>query len=217
MPLSGSRTQSLSLDITTLSRDAGVFGIRQMSGCVVNVDGNRERWVGAMSAEEALGSLVRGGIKDMLRHSEFEYTDDALKAFAAATDIEQVIDRSIAWIGANQVRAFHGTRLSTAEADAMRASGLRPLDIDDRIGWVRAQFPIIDKALTPDLVEKAMIEDSLEHRGNQVHAAISRREMDTLIVRPAWVPAPDFSSNCGPLGLHIVRFCPIICGGMQSG
>lgn len=89
MPLSGSRTQSLSLDITTLSRDAGVFGIRQMSGRVVNVNGDRKLWVGAMSAEEALGSLVRGGIKDMLRHSEFEYTDDALKAFAAATDIEQ--------------------------------------------------------------------------------------------------------------------------------
>lgn len=127
--------------------------------------------------ELALGPLVKSGMKDMLLHSTFEYMDDALKAFAAATNIDAVIDGTVAWIGENQVRVFHGTRLTDNEAAALSTTGLRPLDISKRVQWIRDEFPEIDRALTPELVQKAMSEGMLEHRANQVHAAISKKKM----------------------------------------
>ncbi|MGR9128882.1 hypothetical protein ACVITL_001815 [Rhizobium pisi] len=139
------------------------------------IDFDSNDWMDPL--EVALGHLVSPSIKDMLRRSTFEYTDDALKAFAAATDIEAVIDRTVEWIGENQVRAYHGTRLTDVEAAALSTTGLRPLNISERVQWIRNEFPVIDQALTPELTEKAMQEGLLEGRKNQVHAAISYNEM----------------------------------------
>lgn len=127
--------------------------------------------------EMALGPLVNAEMKEMLLHSTFEYTDDALTSFAAETDIDAVIDKTVAWIGDNQVRAYHGTRLTAPEAVALSTAGLRPLNITERVQWIRDNFPEIDQALTPELVQKAMMEGMLEHRANQVHAAISKKQM----------------------------------------
>ncbi|MGO6736505.1 hypothetical protein ACCS71_14235 [Rhizobium ruizarguesonis] len=139
------------------------------------IDFDRNDWMRPL--EVALGHLVNPSIKDMLRRSTFEYTDDALKAFAAATDIEAVIDRTVEWIGENRVRAYHGTRLTDVEAAALSTTGLRPLNISERMQWIRNEFPVIDQALTPERTQKAMHEGLLEGRENQVHAAISHNEM----------------------------------------
>ncbi|RUM16866.1 hypothetical protein EFD56_21360 [Rhizobium phaseoli] len=71
----------------------------------------------------ALGPLVNSAMKDMLLRSTFEYTDDALKAFAGATNIDAVIDRTVDWIGENRVRAYHGTRLTDLKPPRFRLLG----------------------------------------------------------------------------------------------
>lgn len=130
------------------------------------------------SLEAALGDLIPTDVRSRIAAAEFGFQEDALAALEESTDIEAVIDATLSWIEASDVRIYHGTRLTDAEVTVLPKTGMQPLVLDKRIDWLRTAVPELSDILTADLVAKAIAEGFLNYRENQVHAAISRKLMD---------------------------------------
>lgn len=128
-----------------------------------------------------LGEALRGSVPESTRRSlpsaSVKYYEEALDALVDAASLSQVVDEVIDWIGANSLRAYHGTRLTDDETRLLQRDGLRPLSIADRIQWLRSTFEELREPLTEEVVAAAMGAGHLQYRENQVHAAISRGEM----------------------------------------
>jgi hypothetical protein len=129
------------------------------------------------SLEAALGDLIPKDLKARIVASNFSFQEDALAALEASANVEAIIDATLTWVAANQVRIFHGTRLTDAEATLLRQMGMQPLVLQKRIEWLRAAVPEMADVLTDEIVDSAVAEGFLEYRENQVHAAISFKLM----------------------------------------
>lgn len=112
-----------------------------------------------------------------LKRDKFEFKEDALDAFEESVDIEVIIDVTLDWIKSNHVRIFHGTRLINLEAQEIISEGIKPLSVADRVEWLRCTIPGLRNILTDDLVSDAVDKGSLIYRENQLHAAISLKEL----------------------------------------
>lgn len=112
-----------------------------------------------------------------LKRAKFKFKEDALDAFEESVDIEVIIDATLDWIKSNHVRIFHGTRLTDLEVQEIISEGIKPLLVVDRVEWLRCTIPDLRDILTDDLVTDAVDKGSLIHRENQLHAAISLKEL----------------------------------------
>ena len=69
-------------------------------------------------SEDLVDRLVMAGTKTI---------DDALDWLLAFEKREEIIDATIAWVQSTTVVGYHGTRITTAEANSIREKGLLPL------------------------------------------------------------------------------------------
>lgn len=139
------------------------------------IDFDEDDWL--LPLERALGDIITPQLRSKLQQGTFRYMEDALELFENFGSHEAAVRLTLDWVKANTVRVFHGTRLTSPEAIAMKADGMRPLDIRQRIKWLRERFPEIDQALSKEDVEAALRKGDLMCRDKQVHAAISSKEM----------------------------------------
>lgn len=61
-----------------------------------------------------------------------QYIEDALDLLFELTDREAIINATLAWISSTRLMGYHGTRLTDAELDSVRAEGLLPLKAEAR-------------------------------------------------------------------------------------
>jgi hypothetical protein len=61
-----------------------------------------------------------------------QFIEDALRKLFDLTDRRTVIAATLSWIRSTTIAAYHGTRLTDAEADSIRADGLIPLEATAR-------------------------------------------------------------------------------------
>ncbi|WP_416407196.1 hypothetical protein [Agrobacterium rosae] len=139
------------------------------------IDFDQHDWMPVLKAE--LGELLSADVGSKLSKQSLQYKEDALESLERETSIEEVIDRTLNWIRNSRVRVFHGTRLTNDEVEKVKATGMRPLDVNARVEWLRQTFPELRSVLTDDFVQHALSKGSMEHRGNQLHAAISLKEL----------------------------------------
>lgn len=139
------------------------------------IDFDDHDWMPVLKAE--LGELLSADLGSKLSKPGLEYKEDALEVLERETSIEAVIDSTLNWIRNSKVRVFHGTRLTDDEVENVQASGMRPLEVSARVEWLRQTFPELRSVLTDDFVSHALSKGSMEHRGNQLHAAISLKEL----------------------------------------
>lgn len=139
------------------------------------IDFDSNDWMAPLG--DALRNSVPQGRREALPAAQIRYTDDALDILVDEASASRVVDETLAWIRLNSLRVFHGTRLTDEEAETMKRDGMRPLSLDVRIDWLRTTFPQLAATLTDDFVSKALDAGQMRYRENQVHAAISRREM----------------------------------------
>jgi hypothetical protein len=139
------------------------------------IDFDSNDWMAPLG--ETLRDSVSESARRALSSAKITYYEEALDALVDDTSLSQVVDDALDWIRANSLRAYHGTRLTDEEAQLIRRNGLRPLSIAGRVQWLRSTFPELRDPLTEEVVAAAMGAGQLQHRENQVHAAISRGEM----------------------------------------
>lgn len=138
------------------------------------IDFDTNDWMLPLKGE--LGSLLPQNIGSVLRDSKPEFVEDARDVLCdAASDPEALIDRTVEWIKASDVWAFHGTRLTSSEAEELRRAGLQTLDIEQRIDRLFAIAPDIAAALSRDKALGIARSHSMGNRAGQVHLAISRQ------------------------------------------
>ncbi|MER8639328.1 hypothetical protein [Mesorhizobium sp. M1227] len=138
------------------------------------IDFDADTWM--MPLRKELGDLLPNDIEAVLRSAAPKFVEDARDIlYRASSDPETLIDRSIDWVKGSDVLAFHGTRLTDIEANKLWQSGLRALDIQDRIDWIFRTVPDLADALAQHEAIKLAHSHSMGNRGGQVHLAISRQ------------------------------------------
>jgi hypothetical protein len=129
--------------------------------------------------EQALTEVVPPEARQAVVTSKPEFIEDALETLLRHARREMVVQRVLTWIREHGVTAYHGSRLSPAEAQSVRTTGLKPLMPEQR--RVR-----IERALSrhPQWAAKAGLLDQTirAHSGtgrsgrreSQVHLTLSR-------------------------------------------
>lgn len=84
-----------------------------------------DNWAPALT--DALTPLVPESAKERIRHLTPEYIEDAADLLFEGCSRDLIVDAMLAWIRANAIAGYHGTRLTDAEVAAVRAAGLVPL------------------------------------------------------------------------------------------
>lgn len=126
-----------------------------------------------------LGCHVPALIATKLRGEKPKYVEDARDLLFASTDRDAVIDVTLSLIRSEVIAGYHGSRLTDAEVDSIRSSGLIPLKVKDRRHRLtRALSP---HPKWPEVTHKldAVIQahgrgNSAGHREGQVHLTLSR-------------------------------------------
>lgn len=134
-------------------------------------------WAPKLAA--ALKDHVSDAVRNKIAAMTFEFVEDARDTLFKLVDRDAVIDATIAWIRSSALAGYHGTRLTDAEVDSVRAIGLVPLNAEMRRGRLERAF-----ALHPRWSEMAEKLDELIYshgpgeragpRENQVHLTLSR-------------------------------------------
>lgn len=143
----------------------------------VIIDFDQNDWM--PSLDEVLRNLVTPSAKESLRQASFDYIENARDALIALSDGDAVIDAFLAWIRSNELRVYHGSRLTDNDVQDVLSEGLRPLNIGDRLKWLRSEFPEIDGAISPAEADEVIRREMLSVRENQVHASLSRQAVLT--------------------------------------
>lgn len=128
---------------------------------------------------EVLRPLVPEVAKERIRQISPQYIEDAVALLFERSSKDSIIDATFGWIESNDVAAYHGTRLTDVEVDAVRAEGLVRLNaVHRRPRLVRVlsghpQWPATESQLNSAI-------DRYGRRGlggvreNQVHLTLSR-------------------------------------------
>ena len=91
---------------------------------------NIDDWAPQLAA--ALSSHVSDSVEQKLVTAHLEYFEDARDLLFGLTDRNSIIDATLTWIRSTSIFGFHGTRLTDAELESLRADGLVPLKAEDR-------------------------------------------------------------------------------------
>lgn len=126
-----------------------------------------------------LGSIVTPSILSQLKSEDIEYIEDALRRLVGWVDANELVDETIDWISSIEMLAFHGTRLTSIEANSIRQDGLQPLKAMDR-------FVRLERALRSHprwQAVKGKLASEIERHGEgaaaglregQIHLSLSR-------------------------------------------
>jgi hypothetical protein len=78
------------------------------------------------SLDLALQPCVPHAVRQAVRQSQPRFVEDASEALLAMAPRDKVVEATLAWLRQGSLAAFHGTRLTVEEADAVRRQGLLP-------------------------------------------------------------------------------------------
>lgn len=128
------------------------------------------------SLSRALGGHLSRRLDDLRRpHAFVEDARDAL----LAEDRLSVLTTTLSWLKANTLAGYHGTRLTSAELQSVRRSGLTTLTATERLARLRralaqhADWPSVAERLA-GVVEKAGRGIMFGCRTDQAHLTLSR-------------------------------------------
>ena len=131
---------------------------------------------------DALRIHVGGSVREKVATTSHECYEDACDLLLSCSDREAILDAVIEWLRPTTVEAYHGSRLTDAEVESIRANGLQPLAHANR----KAR---IDRALSPHPrwpEVRARLDRCLHEHGpgeregrreGQVHLTLSRRAL----------------------------------------
>lgn len=80
----------------------------------------------------ALAEILPNGLADRVADAAPEFVEDALQLVFSIADRRKIIDKTLTWIAASDLFAYHGTRLTGEEVESLRVDGLIPLSADAR-------------------------------------------------------------------------------------
>lgn len=89
-----------------------------------------DEWAPALDV--AVAPLVSEEARAAVRDGAPEFVQDATDLLFAHASKEDIVDATIAWVEANWVRGYHGSRLSEAEVEDIGRVGLKLLKAGDR-------------------------------------------------------------------------------------
>ena len=128
---------------------------------------------------EVLRPLVPEVAKERIRQASPQYIEDAAALLFEGSSSDSIIDATLEWIESNDIAAYHGTRLTDVEVEAVRAEGLVRLNASHRRPrLVRALSGHAQWLVTESRLNSAI--DTYGRRGfggvreNQVHLTLSR-------------------------------------------
>ena len=129
--------------------------------------------------EQALTEVVPLAIRQTIAASNPEFIEDAMDTLLQRAERETVIRCTLAWICAQEVVAYHGTRLNSAEAQSIQSTGLKPLLPQQRRQRLeRALSKHRDWRADTDLLDQTIRAHSgtgkSGRREGQVHLTLSR-------------------------------------------
>lgn len=138
-----------------------------------NIDAWRE------GLAESLKPCLPSGFKQKIIAANPKYIEDASDFLFSLADRDQIIDRTLTWIGSETIVGYHGSRLTGDDISSMQSIGLMPLQADARRQrLVRAlsshpRWASVSGQL--DSVIKSLgIDGKVGKREGQVHLTISR-------------------------------------------
>lgn len=137
------------------------------------IDFDTHNWV--KSLDTAIGHLLDEKVLQAIRTTNFRYREDPLeKITELAQNVDDIIDESIKWLIAQNVRIFHGTRFTDEEVEAVKKHGLQPLNKEARIDWLLTTIPEIGHSLPRQTAIDLAYQHSMGKREGEIHAALSR-------------------------------------------
>jgi hypothetical protein len=132
-------------------------------------------WLPSLHAH--LAGFLPASVEQRLKEAEPEGPWSARDALGKAVDLDDLYRRTRTWIEARGVIAYHGTRLSENQVEAVAREGLRPLVMEDRTAALTAwldshpRWPEIEGRL-PEAI--AFVRRNSGSREGQVHLTLSR-------------------------------------------
>jgi hypothetical protein len=137
-----------------------------------------DEWAPALN--EALRKVLPKNIGEIVAATQPQYIEDSCKALlAAATNRQSVIGGVESWLSSQDIAAFHGTRLTAAEADGIKINGLQKLRAEDReprLGNILSRhprWPTVKSALSTTINAFGSGNKGGQREG-QVHLTLSR-------------------------------------------
>jgi hypothetical protein len=133
----------------------------------------------APSLDLALQDCISPAALEAIRQSQPQFVEDACDRLVALAPRALIVERTLTWIRSDTLAAFHGTRLTPEEADAVKRSGLLPLDATARRArLIRALSPHPRWREVQGQLEAALrlfgIGGAAGSRQGQVHLTLSR-------------------------------------------
>lgn len=134
-------------------------------------------WTPSFSAAQT--DNISESVITRLREASPNLIENALDKLFALTNREQVISTTLKWIRSTDILAYHGSRLTAAEADSVRVNGLVPLVAETR--GVRLRRALSRHPRWHELATKldSTITAQCEHRQGRVTLAFSRAALTT--------------------------------------
>jgi hypothetical protein len=136
-----------------------------------------DNWVGLLA--EVLLPLAPGDIQNRLQAANPKYIEDARDQFLRAVGFDSVVDSMLAWMRSNNIAGYHGTRLTAAEVESVKANGLIPLmaaSRSERLKRALSQHPrwheVADRLRKT--IESVGPKGGVGSREGQVHLTLSR-------------------------------------------
>ncbi len=141
-----------------------------------------QEWCPSLAA--TLSDVLPKNAPKLLEAAKPRYVEDSLKILFGLADRPRVIAATIAWLSANRIAGFHGTRVNEEELDSIERRGLLPLQASDRL--VRIERVLKARADWPDMEAKlkAAIDElgpgeRMGAREGQVHLTLSRNGLSS--------------------------------------
>lgn len=133
-------------------------------------------WAPRLSA--ALEALVPNRVRERVRTAPVEWLEDALDIILEEVEQSDLIDATRAWLRAQTIIAYHGSRLSPDEIASVRAGGLMTLDPTmrkDRLAKILSRHPNWTEAsIGIDAAVRDFGDGQFGRREGQAHLTISR-------------------------------------------
>jgi hypothetical protein len=136
-----------------------------------------DTWVAPLA--DVLLPLARGDIQCRLQAANPSYPDDARELFLCDTAYDSVIDSMLRLVRSTSVSAYHGTRLTAADLESIKANGLVPLNAASRSKRLRRALSVSPR--WPEIADR--LEKAIQLAGpqcpyggreGQVHLTLSR-------------------------------------------
>lgn len=133
-------------------------------------------WAPRLSA--ALDSLVPNRLRERVKTGPVTWLDDALDIILEDVEPSDLIGATRAWLHAQTIVAYHGSRLSADEITSVRAGGLMALDPAarrDRLAATLSRHPSWTEAsIGLDAAVRDFGDGQFGRRQGQAHLTISR-------------------------------------------